>query len=112
MKYFSPPPPVTIEPWLLHRQLPAGVKLVFALLAACAGRVTGEAQISQTALAAMLGMTDRHVRDAITRLRELRLLDWKRAGTGTKVNTYTVNDRHPWKGLAPRAVTRSRENAR
>lgn len=61
----------------------------------------------------MLAMTDRHVRLAITRLRELRLLDWKRAGTGTKVNTYTINDRHPWKGLAPRTmVGGSRENAR
>jgi hypothetical protein len=112
LKYCSPPPVVAIAPWLLRRRLPAGVKLVYALIAACADRVTGEAQVGQQELAHMLAMTDRHVRDAITRLRELRLLDWKRAGTGTKVNTYTVNDRHPWKGPAPRTVLGSRENAR
>lgn len=102
MKYCSPPSVVTIELWLLSRQLPAGVKLVYALIAACADRVTGEAQVTQTTLASTLGMTDRHVRLAITRLRELRLLDWKRTVAGTKTNTYRVARRHPWKTLAPR----------
>ena len=101
---------VTTEPWLLQRQLPAGVKLVYAAIAACADRVTGEAQVSQETIGSMVGMTQRHVRLAITRLRRLKLLDWKRTGTGG--NTYTINDRHPWKSLAPKTVVVSRENAR
>lgn len=86
--------------------------MVYGLIAACADCVTGEAQVSQTTLASMLGMTDRHIRDSITRLRELHLLDWKRTGIGCKVNTYTVNRRHPWRGLAPRTAMGSQKNAR
>jgi hypothetical protein len=111
LQYLSPPA-VAIELWLLPRQLPAGIKLVYALIAACTDRETNEAQVSQAALGLMLGMTERHVRLAITRLRGLRLLDWKRAGTGSITNTYMVTQRHPWKSIAPRALTGSRKNSR
>lgn len=79
--------------------LSAETKLVFFVLRAHYDRKTGQARVSQEEIARTLGATARSVRSALNRLRQLRLINYRRIPE-EKVNSYTFR-KHPWQGLAP-----------
>lgn len=90
------------EDWLLRRKgngLSAETKLVFFVLRAHYDRKTGQTRVSQDEIARMLGATSRSVRSALNRLRQLRLINYRRTPE-EKVNSYTFR-KHPWQGMAP-----------
>jgi transcription initiation factor IIE alpha subunit len=79
--------------------LSAETKLVFFVLRAHYDRETGHARVSQEEIARTLGATARSVRSALNRLRQLRLINYRRIPE-EKVNSYSFR-KHPWQGLAP-----------
>ena len=93
-------PVLRTEDWLMRRRgLSAETKLVFFVLRAHYDNDTGQAQVSQEEIAQAVGATSRSVRSALNRLRQLRLINYRRIPE-EKVNSYTFR-RHPWQGMAP-----------
>jgi transcription initiation factor IIE alpha subunit len=82
--------------------LSAETNLVFFVLCAPYDRDTGQARVSQDEIARALGATARSVRSALNRLRQLRLINYRRIPE-EKVNSYTFR-KHPWQTLAPRGT--------
>lgn len=103
MNESSTSPVLQTENWLLKRKgLSVGTKMVYFILRSHLDRETGNARVSQQEIAKLLGTTDRQVRMALTRLRQLKLISWARSPEA-KTNSYSFRI-HPWQGLAPHAT--------